>query len=249
MERACAVLSAFSAAEPRLGLRELAERVGLPRATVHRLAGSLVAAGFMEHGDDGRYALGLRMSELGALVRSDLDVVTTCSPAVDALAAATGETVLLGAVDWGTLELTVVGTRVSPHTLSVIPMAGRRQAIPPGCLGKALLSALPAAELDDVLAGLPLPALTPKTHTDRAELRSEIALARKLGFAIAEEEYIEGVSGVAVPVMFQQARPRAAIGVVGPSSRISSELEEIGRLVVELTSTLRPAQPLAEAVA
>src|SRR4029077_6625232 len=46
VERACSVLSALSAAEPRLGLRELTERVGLPRATVHRLAGSLVAAGF-----------------------------------------------------------------------------------------------------------------------------------------------------------------------------------------------------------
>jgi DNA-binding IclR family transcriptional regulator len=133
--------------------------------------------------------------------------------------------------------------------LSVVPMTGRRQPIPPGSLGKALLSALPAAELDEVLGGLPLLALTRETHTDRAELRSEIALARKLGFAIAEQEYIEGVSGVAVPVMFEQARPGAAIGVVGPSSRISGELEEIGRLAIDLTSTLRPAQPLAQVVA
>ena len=212
VERACSVLSAFSAAEPRLGLRELVERVGLPRATVHRLARSLVAAGFMEHGDDGRYSLGLRLSELGALVRSDLDVVTACTPAVDALAAATDETVLIGAADWGTLELTIVGTRVSPQTLSVIPTTGRRQTITPGCLGKALLLALPVDELDDVLDALP--ALTSKSHTDRTELRSEIGLGREVGYAIAEDEYLDGVSGVAVPVMFENHRPGAAIGVV-----------------------------------
>lgn len=234
------MLSAFSSAEPRLSLRELAERVGLPKATVHRLAGSLVATGFMEHRDDGRYSLGLKLSELGALVRADLDAVTMCSPVLDALVAATHETVLLGAVDWDALELTVVGARVSPQTLSVIPRTGRRLTIPPGCLGRALLLGLPPAEAESVLARLALPALTSKTQTDRARLAREIALARPLGFVVAHEEYLDGVSGVAVPVMFDGERPRAAIGVVGPSSRMDGQLERIGRLTLELTVGLRP---------
>ena len=50
------LLSAFSWAQPRLSLRELAARVGLPKASVHRLAASLVAMGFMEHRDDGTYS-------------------------------------------------------------------------------------------------------------------------------------------------------------------------------------------------
>ena len=54
-----------------------------------------------------------------------------------------------------------------------------------------------------------------------SELASEIEAARSFGFAVAEEEYVDGVSGVAVPVMFEAGRPRAAIGVVGPSSRIA----------------------------
>lgn len=243
------VLSAFSAAEPRLSLRELAARTGLPKATVHRLAGSLVACGFMEHGSDGRYALGLRLSELGALVRSDLDVVSVCSPAVDALAAATGETVLLAEADWDTLELTVVASRISPETLSVVPITGQRQTIPPGAPSKALLLGVPPEELDTVLERLSLPALTSKSHTDREQLASEIAAARSVGFAVAEDEYLDGVSGVAVPVMFESGRPRAAIAVVGPSARISSQLEQIGKLAVDLTATLRPQAPVAEAVA
>jgi DNA-binding IclR family transcriptional regulator len=241
VERACAVLSAFSAAAPRLSLRELALRVGLPKATVHRLASSLVAAGFMDHGSDGSYGIGLRLSELGALARAELDVVGLCAPAMDALAEATRETVLLGAADWETLELTIVSTRVSPQTLSVVPSTGERLTIPPGAPGKALLLGLPAAELETVLGRLPLPALTSKTHTDREQLTSEIAEARSVGFAVGEDEYLEGVSGVAVPVAFEGGRPRASIAIVGPSSRMSGQLDRIGRLALELTATLRPA--------
>ena len=49
--------------------------------------------------------------------------------------------------------------------------------------------------------------------------------------------------------MFESGRPRAAIAVVGPSARISSQLEQIGKLAVDLTATLRPQAPVAEAVA
>jgi DNA-binding IclR family transcriptional regulator len=224
-----------------LSLRELSERVGLPKATVHRLAGSLVANGFLEHREDGRYALGLKLSELGAVARAELDIVHVCSPAMDALAEATRETVLLAVADWAALELTIVAARVSPQTLSVVPETGHRQPMPPGAPGKALLLGLTPAEADRLLKRLPLPALTTKTHTDRSRLVEEIAHARSVGYAVAEDEYLDGVSGVAVPVMFEGGRPHAAIGVTGPSARITEQLEEIGRLALELTATLRPA--------
>lgn len=196
--------------------------------------------GFMEHGEDGGYSLGIKLSELATLARANLDVVTACASAVNALAAATGETVLLAVADWEALELIVVDARVSSQTLSVVPATGERMPMPPGCLCKALLLGLPSDESDAVLAKLALPALTSKSHTDGAQLASEIAVARSLGFAVGEEEYVEGVSGVAVPVLFDAGRPRAAIGVVGPSSRITDQFERIGHLELELTATLRP---------
>jgi DNA-binding IclR family transcriptional regulator len=249
VERACAVLLAFSTGAPRLSLGELVARVGLPKATVHRLAGSLVAMGFLDHGDDGRYSLGLKLGELGGLARANVDVVSACGSSVDALAAATGETVLLAAVDWEALELVVLDARVSPQTLSVVPTTGERMPMPPGCMSKALLLGLPAAEAERVLDKLSLPALTSKSHTDRAQLAGEIAAARRLGFAVGQEEYVDGVSGVAVPVLFSAGRPRAAIGVVGPSSRIADQCERIGGLALELTRSLRPPAAPSELVA
>lgn len=244
VERACAVLSAFSSEQPRLSLAELAARVGLPKATVHRLAGELVANGFLEHRDDGRYSLGLKLSELGAVARAELDVVHACEPVMDALAEATHETVILCAVDWDTLELTILRTRVSPQTLSVVLGTGQRQPLAPGAPAKALLAALGESETDEVLDRLSLPALTNKTPIDRARLERDIERARATGFAVAEDEYLEGVSGVAVAVLFEDGRPRATIGVAGPTSRMAGEFERIGRLALELTATLRPAPAL-----
>lgn len=233
------MLSAFSAQQPRLSLSELAARVELPKATVHRLAGELVANGFLEHREDGRYSLGLKLSELGVVARAELDVISACGPVMDALAEATHETVILCAVDWDTLELTILRTRVSPQTLSVVLATGQRQPLAPGAPVKAVLAALPAADADQVLHRLPLPA-----GTDKDLLEQEIARAREAGFAVAEDEFLEGVSGVAVPVLFEEGRPRATIGVAGPTARMAGRFEEIGRLVLELTSTLRPTPVL-----
>jgi DNA-binding IclR family transcriptional regulator len=239
------VLSAFSSEQPRLSLSELAARVELPKATVHRLAGELVANGFLEHRDDGRYSLGLKLSELGLVARAELEVVNACGPVMEALAEATHETVILCAVDWDTLELTILRTRVSPQALSVVLSTGQRQPLVPGAPVKAVLAALPPAEADEVLDRLPLSAGTHEAPNERAELAREISRVRATGFAIAEDEFMEGVSGVAVPVLFEEGRPHATIGVAGPTARMAGRFEEIGQLVLELTSTLRP-KPVLE---
>jgi DNA-binding IclR family transcriptional regulator len=234
------VLSAFSAEQPRLSLSELATRVELPKATVHRLAGELVANGFLEHREDGRYSLGFKLSELGAVARAELDVMNACAPVMEALAEATHETVILCAVEWDTLELTILRTRVSPQALSVVLATGQRQPLVPGAPVKAALGALPSSEADEVLDRLPLP-----EGIDRTVLEREIARARAAGYAVAEDEFLEGVSGVAVPVLFEEGRPRATIGVAGPTARMAERFEEIGQLALELTSTLRP-RPVLE---
>ncbi len=233
-------MSAFSLTEPRLTLAMLAEHVSLPKPTVHRIASSLVAAGFMTQHDDGRYALGARLLELGGLVRQQLDVVTACSSAIDALAEATGETVMLAEADWPSLEIVVVACRTSTHQLAVQTALGRRMGIPLGCLGKALLMGLEPADAQAVLARMPLTASTAKTHTDRDDLEREIAAGRELGYAVAVDEYLDDVSGVGVPVMSEAGRPLAALGVVGPSSRVQPKIERIGALARELTAHLRP---------
>jgi DNA-binding IclR family transcriptional regulator len=112
--------------------------------------------------------------------------------------------------------------------------------MPPGALTKALLAAIPPEEADDVIGRLPWPALTPKTHTEHEQLIADVAEAREQGYAVSEEEFVAGVTGVAVPVMFDEGRPLAAVSVVAPAFRVASRADQIGRLALEHTASLRP---------
>jgi IclR family KDG regulon transcriptional repressor len=232
VDRACAVLCAFSLDQPRLTLGELSERVDLPKPTAFRIAASLVAAGFMTQIDDGRYGLGTRLMELGAIVRENLDLVQACTAAVDALAAATGETILVGQPDWSTNEIVVVARRDSPHALSILSPVGRRSPIPLGSLGKALLGALPDDERDARLDQLHV------AKPARRRLLTELAEARERGYATDRDGFIDGVSGAAVSVLQDGRRPLGAIGVVGPSTRVTKQLDRFGELLLRNTATL-----------
>ena len=244
VQRACRLLSAFTIEQPLLTLAELARVAALPKATTHRLAAALKASGFLTQTEDGRYGLGVKLLELGAVLRESMDVVQLCSPAMNAVAAASGETVLLVTVDWEQREVQLVARRNSPHPLAVGSLFGRPQPIPPGgAMGKALLAALPHKELEPVVEGLTLVASTPKTPIARRLLLRHVAEAREAGYASEQDEFIEGASGVAVAVVFEEGRPHAAIGVVGPTSRLADKVSSLGALLLETTMTLRPSEP------
>jgi DNA-binding IclR family transcriptional regulator len=243
VERACSLLTAFSRERPVLTLAELAARVSLPKPTTYRLAATLAQAGFMSQRDDGRYALGFRLMELGAIVRENLDVVQICAAAMERLAAQTGETVILGAADWATLEVTIVHRVDSAHTLSVLSPVGRRSPIPPGAIGKALLMGLPVDEVERVAGALVLSRKTPRTKTDHAALVRDVEAARAASYAVEEGEYLEDVSGVAAPVIFEAERPLAAIAVVGPSTRLHDQIDVIGAVVRAAAAEINGTRP------
>lgn len=244
VQRASRILSAFTIERPSLTLAELADRADLPKATAHRLAAALKTCGLLSQTADGRYGLGVKLLELGAIVRENLDVVQQCAPAMDAIAEASGETVLLVTADWPRRELLLVARRNSPHPLAVGSLFGRPNPIPPGgAMGKALLAGLPPSEVAAVVDSLPLVATTPKTPIERRQLLRHIDRARDAGYASEQDEFIEGASGVAVPVVFEDRRPLAAIGVVGPTSRLADSVPTLGSLLLEKTAMLRPSRP------
>ncbi len=241
VDRACEVLGAFTLDEPALALSELVRRVGLPKATVHRLAASLMARGMLAQSADGRYRLGVKLLELGAVVRETLNAVQICRPAIARIAERSGETVLLATVEWPAREMLIVQRLDSPHPLAVGSPVGRRVALMPGSvLSKALLAGLAPAEAEGVVGRLALTASTEATIVEPQALLADIAGARDRGFALEQGEYFDGVCGVAVPVIFDGARPLACIGIVGPSTRIADELPALGALICEETRSMRP---------
>ena len=238
VQRACALLAAFTPTAPRHTLAELSEQVGLPKPTVHRLAATLVECGLMVQHQDGRYGLGLRLIGAGAVARADVDLVTFCTPVMERLAASSGETVLLGVADWPAFEVTIVHRVDSRHELSVVSPVGRRSRITLGAIGKALLLGLDPHEFERLAGELDLSAHTGSTITERGAASLEIDRCRRLRFATESGEFLPGVSAVAAPVALVGTRPAGALAVVGPSTRLDQHLDAVGAEVRDAVARL-----------
>ena len=249
VEKAASVLSCFSYETPTLTLAQLARLVELPKATVHRYVASLVKAGLVTPLGGGRYALGFRLFELGSVARAHLDLPATCAPAMARLAEETGETILLAMADWATGEAVILDRLDSAHALTILSPVGRRSPIRSGVLGKGLLMGLTPQDAEQAIGHLDLVPFTAHTRVDKDELLGELASFRRTGFAEERNEYLPGVSGVAVPVIFEKSRPLGVIGVIGPTSRVEAHVGRLGQQARDSTAGLRPQRSTGELVA
>lgn len=89
--RALTLLTAFDGGEPHLSLAELAQRTGLQKPTVLRLARTLGAARFLTRRSDGTWRLGPAAGWIGSRYQAQFDVDATIEPILRNLSAATGE--------------------------------------------------------------------------------------------------------------------------------------------------------------
>jgi DNA-binding IclR family transcriptional regulator len=215
------VLKAFLGHEEQLGPSELGRRLGLGKSTVHRLLTTLVAEGLIEQDSrTGGYRLGIVMFELGEAVRIHMDLHSAAAPVLAMLREETRETAQVGVLDRG--EVVYVDRLESSHSLRLFTETGRR--VPAHCTssGKVLLAFLPASARDELLAGLPLAALTPDTITDPARLNTELARVRAHGWAEAVNERETGVASIAAPVRDFRGEVVAAISIGAPLVRLGA---------------------------
>jgi DNA-binding IclR family transcriptional regulator len=211
--KAFRILDCFLGGDVTLTLTELANRSGLPKSTVHRLAGALVEWGALER-VYGEFRLGLRLFELGGLVPRWRIIREAALPFMEDLFLSTRETVHLGILEGGNvLYLEKIRGHRSAPTLSRI--GGRLPAYCTG-IGKALLAFAPLLR-DEVLAG-PLPRLTPYTISAPSALREELQMVVEQGFAVDREEAILGFRCVAAAALSSRNESVAALSVTCSSS-------------------------------
>jgi IclR family transcriptional regulator, acetate operon repressor len=236
LARGVDLLEALADAGGEAGVSELAERTGLAPGTIHRLVRTLLHAGYLRQLPSRRYALGPRLVRLGDAAGRLLGRWAT--PALTELVAAVGETANLAALDGD--HAVYVAQVPSPHSVRVFAEIGRRVPLHSTAVGKALLSTLPAAAVDAVLARTGLPAATAATITDPDRLRAELAAVREHGHARDEGEQELGVRCVAVPVVGPHGP--VALSVSGPDTRMDQPaLRRIVPIVVAAADRLRAA--------
>ena len=248
LDRAFAVLELFGAEHPEWGTSEVARAAGLPVPTAHRILTALTGRRYLARDErTRRFRLGPAALDLGDRARAMLDLRQVALPVLRRLARQTDETTLL-TVPSSDRGRSVCLERVEssqPLRLSVEP--GRRLPLHAGASQKALLAFLPEADRERVVAGS-LERLCRATITDADELRVNLREIRRRGWALSFEETNVGVWGIAVPLLDEHRAAVAALGLAGPSARLSPE--EVGAHLARLRGgAVEVAAPLGLDVA
>jgi DNA-binding IclR family transcriptional regulator len=231
------LMKAFSEDESELGISALAERLGLAKSTVHRLASTLVDMRMLEQNKEtGKYRLGLAVFELGSLVRRRIDLALEAKPWLMSLREQTGETVDLSILDQG--GVVCVNFLESKRANRIASRIGVRKPAYCTAEGKALIAFRPVLTVDGIIDSGLRPR-TARTITDPTALREELAAIRAQGYATDDEEYELGMRGIAAAIRDDTGESVAAVGVAGPTQRLTrTQLLDISRLVCEAAAAI-----------
>ncbi|MCI2975312.1 MAG: IclR family transcriptional regulator [Ferrimicrobium sp.] len=234
VERAADVLLLFaSSSSTTLGVTEIAQQLGLSKASVHRILSSLRKKGIVEiEPVTRRYLLGPVIVSLGLTYLSKLDVRRVAHPELVALSRETFETATLSI---RTGEHRVYVDQVTPEREVLMSVQiGLPHPLHAGASSKAFLAFLPPAEIEFYLENT-LEQVTPSTVTDRDQLRRQIAEIRRRGYALSFGERQAGAGSVAAPVLDYQNLPIAVISVCGPAERLAQEVDLCAAALLDTT--------------
>lgn len=215
------LVEALAGNELARGVTELGAELHLAKSTVYRLLQTLLKRGYaVQDPSSGRYRLGLKFLELGAVVLGGLSIRTIAQPHLHRLMEATRETVHLGLLEGH--EVVYADKIECPQTIRMYSQVGRRSPLHCTALGKALL-AFQSEPLFQDLIGAGLRRYTPRTVTRPGRLRQELRRIRAEGVAIDAEEFEEGLRCVAAPIRDHTEAVVASIGIAGPAVRLGPD--------------------------
>lgn len=218
VERAIALLHCFTEPGETLALTVLAQRSGLYKSTILRLAGSLVRAGFLSRGSDGRYQLGPELRRLGDLARPKVSLEEVIRPVLRRLSTATQETASFYVPD-GT-ERVCLYRENSPRSARHHLEEGTRHPLNSGAAGLLL-----------------------SRFGDRSDDPRAVEL-RTTGTLVSRGDRDPDLAAVAVPVTNMSGELIGSLSVSGLIGRFTDErIEAVRSLLKESAETLRPHLP------
>jgi DNA-binding IclR family transcriptional regulator len=226
--RALSILEALADVAGPISITELAKKVDLKLATVHRLLTTLMHENFVDQDTQTmRYSLGIKVFEMGNSAIASMDIRSAAHPFLKELLEKVNETTNLAILDGH--EVVYIDQLESTHVVIVKMFAriGSRGAAYCTGSGKALLAGLSDEELLDVMDNIQFNRYTDHTITSKKALLREIQKIREEGYAVDDAERDEGVCCVAVPVRNHEGKAIAAVSISGPNTRVNPGSLEI----------------------
>lgn len=202
------------------GVSRIAERVDLSKGAVHKHLATLADRGYLVRGPGDTYDLSVSWLRYGGYARSRSFPIQRVQTAVWDIATETGELALFSTLSGGA-SMPVYHAR-GEHAVTTDSYSGNELPVHCTASGKAMLAA--ADDPEQILAGTTLRARTERTVTDRATLRQDLEEIRAQGFALEDQERIDGMRGIGVAVTNDlTGEVLGSVAITGPTHRIQGE--------------------------
>jgi IclR family acetate operon transcriptional repressor len=216
IERAADLLVRIVDADGPATVGGLAEATGLPKSTTSRLVSALERSGLVQRDERAAVRPGPVLVSYARRRPTD-DLVALAGPALDRLAALSGETVNVGICTGGAAES--LDQRDTRHYLGSTSWVGRAVPLHASVIGKVYLAwdaaVLPPGRLER---------LAPRTLVDRTALERDLRATRARGYATAVDELEPGLWAVAAPVFARGGEVIASLSITGPTVRLHDRL-------------------------
>ncbi|WP_298913870.1 IclR family transcriptional regulator [uncultured Roseobacter sp.] len=220
----------------------LKESLQLPKPTLHRLFHTAEASGFLQRDIDGKsYGPGPRLRQLSINTVSSQRLRTVRLAILRSVAEKIGETCNIAVPDRDGMTYL---DRVETHWPLRIQLPVGTQ-VPFYCTasGKMFLSSLRPAYLDRFLSNARLERRAPGTITSKAKLKEEIEATRKRGYSTDDQEFMEGMAAIAVPILDDRKRLVSTLSVHAPLQRqdlagLAKNIDALKTAAQELTALI-----------
>ena len=222
IERMMKLLDVLSYHPDPVSLKQLALETGLHPSTAHRILAAMATSGFAERADPGTYRLGIRLLELGNVVKSRINIRAAAMPLMQKLHLQIGESVNLG-VRQGDEIVYVERTSSGRSSVRVVHLVGARAPLHVTAVGKLYLAEDSREELREYVKRTGLPGYTPTSLTTLVSLEREVDRARRHGVAFDNEEIEQGLRCIAAPIRDDSGELVAGLSVSAPAERHSAD--------------------------
>src|ERR1700746_1264319 len=216
------ILEALQGSSGGLPLKAICDRTGIHKSTAHRFLKHLERERYLIRTEAGAYLIGPRLSQLSPRGNQEATLQAVARPILWELWKSTQETVNLAVLDQGTVLY--VDVIESPHEFRLSSRVGTRRSVHVTALGKALAAFLPAELRESILGSLGFQPATPKTIGNLVQFRQELEKIRRQGYAVDDEEAVQGARCVSAPILNSVGTPVAAVSVSGPVTRVTPSL-------------------------
>ena len=238
IERMMTLLDALAGYPDPVSLKELAKVTGLHPSTAHRILNDMVTKRFVDRTEPGTYRLGMRLLELGNIVKSRLNVREASLDFMRALHRKTQQTVNLS-VRQGD-EIVYIDRAFSERSgMQVVRAIGGRAPLHLTSTGKLFLSVDDAKLVRSYATRTGLAGHNKNSITDLAKLERDLSLVRSRGYARDNEELELGVRCMAAGIRDDSGRLIAGLSISAPADRLQEEwLEDLIATVNDISSVL-----------